>query len=319
MTQNSNLLKSGIDYPRNWDQFIDWFHNDQSCLNYISKIRWPNGFICPRCHVNKTPYKLKNGTLKCAVCRKETSVTSGTIFNKTRTSLKDWFGAVWYITNQKNGVSALGIYRLLGLGSYQTSWTLLHKLRSAMVNPTREKLSGLVEIDETFISGGIVPRKNKGNNSSKSKIVVLVAVELLEPKGFGRVRLRHVSAATKDNIQKFILDVVNPGSVIYSDGSPAYNCAKENGFTHHRTVHLGSDIAAHITMPGVHRVASLLKRWLLGAYQGAIQEKQLEYYLDEYTFRFNRRKSKSRGLLFYRLLEQAVITAPLTYDDIKAR
>jgi transposase-like protein len=318
MSRNSNLLKSGIDYPKNWEQFIDWFHDDQACLDYIYKIRWPNGFICPRCCLNKTPYKLKNGTLMCTACRKETSVTAGTIFNKTRTSLKDWFGAVWYITNQKNGVSALGVHRLLGLGSYQTSWSLLHKLRSAMVNPEREKLSGLVEVDETFI-GGVVPRKNTKNHSNKSKTVVLVAIELLEPKGFGRVRLRHVSAATKENISQFILDVVKPGSVIYSDGSPAYNCAKENGFDHQRTVHLGSDIAAHITMPGVHRVASLLKRWLLGAYQGAIQEKQLEYYLDEYTFRFNRRKSKSRGLLFYRLLEQAVATAPLTYDDIRSR
>lgn len=318
MSQDSNLLKSGIDYPKNWEQFIDWFHDDQACLDYIYKIRWPNGFICPRCHLNKTPYKLKNGTLMCPACRKETSVTAGTIFNKTRTSLKDWFGAVWYITNQKNGVSALGVHRLLGLGSYQTSWSLLHKLRSAMVNPEREKLSGLVEVDETFI-GGVVPRKNIKNHNNKSKTVVLVAIELLEPKGFGRVRLRYVSTATKENISQFILDVVKPESVIYSDGSPAYNCAKENGFVHHRTVHLGSDIAAHITMPGVHRVASLLKRWLLGAYQGAIQEKQLEYYLDEYTFRFNRRKSKSRGLLFYRLLEQAVATAPLTYDDIRSR
>ena len=318
MTKNSNFLKSGIDYPKNWAQFIDWFHDDKACLDYIYKIRWPDGFICPRCHVNKTPYKLKNGTLKCAACRKEISVISGTIFNKTRISLKDWFGAAWYITNQKNGVSALGVQRLLGFGSYQTSWALLHKLRSAMVNPEREKLTGLVEVDETFI-GGVVTRKNIKNHNSKSKAVVLVAVELLEPKGFGRIRLRHVSAATKDNIEQFILDVVKPGSVIYSDGSPVYNCVKGNGFAHHKTVHLGSEIAAHITMPGVHRVASLLKRWLLGAYQGAIQEKQLEYYLDEYTFRFNRRKSKSRGLLFYRLLEQAVITAPLTYNDIKIR
>lgn len=318
MTQNSNLLKSGIDYPENWDQFIDWFHNDQLCRNYIYKIRWPNGFICPRCHVKETPYKLKNNTLKCAICRKETSITSGTIFNKTRTSLTDWFGAIWYITNQKNGVSALGVHRLLGFGSYQTSWTLLHKLRTAMVNPERDKLSGLVEVDETFI-GGVVPRKKSKNHSSKSKSIVLVAVELLEPKGFGRVRFRHVSAANKENISQFILDVVKPGSVIYSDGSPVYNCVNENGFAHHKTVHLGSDIAAHTTMPGVHRVASLLKRWLLGAYQGAIQEKQLEYYLDEYAFRFNRRKSKSRGLLFYRLLEQAVITTPITYNEIKSR
>lgn len=318
MLQDSNLLKSGIDYPNNWNQFIDWFHNDDACRNYIYKIRWPDGFICPRCYVNKTPYKLKNGTLKCAVCRKETSVTANTIFDKTRISLKDWFGAVWYITNQKNGISALGIQRLLDLGSYQTSWTLLHKLRSAMVNPERGKLSGLVEVDETFI-GGIVPRKSTKNHRNKRKIVVLIAIELLEPKGFGRVRLRHVTSATKESINQFIIDVVKPGSVIYSDGSPTYNCTKENGFTHHKTVHLGSDVAAHITMPGVHRVASLLKRWLLGAYQGAIQEKQLEYYLDEFTFRFNRRKSKSRGLLFYRLLEQAIITAPITYEDIKRR
>ena len=109
MTQNSNLLKSGIDYPENWDQLIDWFHNDQLCRDYIYKIRWPNGFICPRCRIKETPYKLKNNTLKCAICRKETSITSGTIFNKTRTSLTDWFGAIWYITNQKNGVSALEI------------------------------------------------------------------------------------------------------------------------------------------------------------------------------------------------------------------
>jgi transposase-like protein len=318
MIQNSKLLRSGTDYPKSWDQFIDRFHDNDACQDYIYKIRWPNGFVCPRCFVNKTPYKLKNGTLKCTACRKETSVISGTIFNKTRTSLKDWFGAVWYITNQKNGVSALGIQRLLGFGSYQTSWTILHKLRSAMVNPEREKLSGLVEIDETFI-GRSASKKGAKNQTSKKSSVVLVAVELLEPKGFGRVRLRHVSAATKDNVRQFIIDVVQPGSVIYSDGSSLYNCAKENGFSHHRTVHLGSDMAAHITMPGVHRVASLLKRWLLGAYQGAIQEKQLEYYLDEYTFRFNRRKSKSRGLLFYRLLEQAVITGPLTYEDIKKR
>lgn len=310
------MLKPGIDYPQNWIQFTDWFHSEQSCLDYIYKIRWPDGFICPRCDAEKMPYKLKNGTLKCSNCRKETSITSGTIFNKTRTSLINWFGAIWYITNQKNGVSALGIQRLLGLGSYQTSWALLHRLRIAMVNPERAQLSGLVEVDETFV-GGVIPRKTNKNHNDKKKSVVLIAIELLEPKGFGRVRLRHVSAATKENLNQFILDVVKPGSVIYSDGSSIYNCAKENGFGHHKTVHLGSSIAAHITMPGVHRVASLLKRWLLGAYQGAIQEKQLEHYLDEYTFRFNRRKSKSRGLLFYRLLEQAVITTPRTYEDIK--
>lgn len=318
MTKSSSTLKSGVDYPENWTDFLEWFHDEQACLDYIYNIRWPDGFVCPSCHITSTPYTLKNNTLKCPACKKETSITANTIFNKTRTPLKDWFGAIWFITNQKNGVSALGIYRLLGLGSYQTAWTMLHKLRSAMVNPERHKLLGLVEVDETFV-GGVIPRKIDKKQQGKRKAVVLIAVELLEPKGFGRVRLRHVPAATKENILQFILDVVECGSVIYSDGSPLYNTVKENNYEHHKTVHLGSDVAAHITMPGVHRVASLLKRWLLGAYQGAIQEKQLEYYLDEYTFRFNRRKSKSRGLLFYRLLEQAVVTDPLTYGDIKKR
>ena len=318
MTQNSNSLKSGKDYPENWEQFIDWFHDEQSCLDYIYKLRWPNGFICPKCSSENIPYKLKNGTLKCSACRRDSSITSGTIFNKTRTPIQNWFGVIWYITNQKSGVSALGIKRLLGLGSYQTAWSLLHKLRSAMVNPDRDKLSGLVEVDETFV-GGVVHRKTSNNQKSKSKSVVLVAVELLEPKGYGRIRLRHVSGPTKENIQQFILDVVKPGSIIYSDGSPAYSSIKDNNYGHHKTVHLGSGTPAHITMPGVHRIASLLKRWILGTYQGAVQEKQLGYYLDEYTFRFNRRKSKSRGLLFYRLLEQAIITEPLTYNEIKNR
>ena len=138
-------------------------------------------------------YTLKNGTLKCSSCKKEASITAGTIFNKTRTPLKDWFGAIWYITNQKNGISALGIYRLLGLGSYQTAWTILHKLRSAMVNPERQKLSGLVEVDETFVRG-VIPRKGSKNKQKKHNAVVLIAVELLEPKGFGRIRLRHVTS-----------------------------------------------------------------------------------------------------------------------------
>jgi transposase-like protein len=164
MTKNANTLKSGIDYPENWNAFLEWFHNERACLDYLYKIRWPDGFICPACKIATTPYILKSGTLKCPSCKKQTSVTSNTIFNKTRTPLKDWFGAIWYITNQKNGVSALGIYRLLGLGSYQTAWTILHKLRSAMVNPERQKLSGHVEVDETFV-GGVVHKKSDGNQS----------------------------------------------------------------------------------------------------------------------------------------------------------
>ncbi|WCN08724.1 IS1595 family transposase [Marinomonas mediterranea] len=214
----------------------------------------------------------------------------------------------------KNGVSALGIQRLLGLGSYQTAWAILHRLRYVMINSERDKLSGIVEVDETFV-GGIVDI----GQLDKKKFVVLIAIELIEPKGFGRIRLRQVDSATKRNIEEFIADVIEPNSQIHTDGSAIYSSVDNMGYSRKKTVHLGSDIPAHETMPGVHRVAALLKRWLLGAYQGAVQTKQLDYYLDEYTFRFNRRKSRSRGLLFYRLLEQSVATKPLTYEGIKTR
>jgi len=318
MSKESISLKAGIDYPKNWDQFMNWFHDEQSCLNYLKNIRWPNGFICPSCSSKKSPYFLPKNKFKCTECRKQTSVTAGTIFDKTRTPIKSWFAAVWYLTNQKNGVSALGMQRLLGLGSYQTAWTILHRLRHAMVDPERDKLSGIVEVDETFV-GGVAHRNPSNNQADKEKSVVLIAIELLEPKGFGRIRLQRVDSATKKNIEIFISDVVEPNSTICTDGSQAYGSVNEMGYSRKKTVHLGSDIPAHETMPGVHRVASLMKRWLLGTYQGAVQPKQLDYYLDEYTFRFNRRKSRSRGLLFYRLLEQSVTTQPLTYKNIKNR
>ncbi|MCB5162602.1 IS1595 family transposase [Marinomonas algarum] len=290
MNKKSSSLKAGIHYLKNWSQFVDWFHDEQACRDYLYTLRWPNGFICPNCLAHKAPYSLAKNKLKCTQCRKQTSVTAGTIFDKTRTPLKDWFAAIWYLTNQKNGVSALGIQRLLGLGSYQTAWSILHRLRYAMINPERDKLSGIIEVDETFV--GVLVNINQ---QDKKKFVVLIAIELIEPKGFGRIRLRQVDRATKSNIEQFIVDVIEPDSQI------------------------GSNIPAHETMPGVHRVASLLKRWLLGTYQGAVQSKHLDYYLDEYTFRFNRRKSRSRGLLFYRLLEQSVTTKPLTYKGIRAR
>ena len=317
MTKPSQLLQAGIDYPRDWEEFVTWFHDEAACLSFLINLRWPSGFICPHCAAIKF-YQVDSKLFLCANCRKKTSVTSGTIFDKSRISLRSWFAAVWYITNQKSGVSALGVKRLLELGSYQTAWSILHKLRAAMVNPERDKLSGIVEVDETLI-GGVSHKDKSTEHLYENKAIVLVAVELIEPKGFGRIRLRQVDSATAENIQKFILDTVEQGSLICSDGSLAYIKLGKLGYKHKRIVLSGSRKPAHVSMAGVHRVSALLKRWLLGTYQGAVRAKQLDYYLDEYTFRFNRRKSNSRGLLFYRLLEQAMITKPLTYRAIKER
>jgi hypothetical protein len=254
----------------------------------------------------------------CKDCRHQSTVTAGTIFEKTRTPLRVWLAAAWYLTNQKHGVSALGLQRVLGLGSYQTAWMMLHRFRCAMVRAGRERLQGIVEVDEAYVAitdrENTVPRQRR--KSCTDKILIGVAVEIRQPKGFGRIRLRRLPSDSKEHVRQFIQDSVEPGAVVRTDGSGSYAKLHEIAYPHERHVMYGSDIPAHVSMAGVHRVASLLKRWILGTHHGSIQPVHLDAYLDEFVFRFNRRASASRGMLFYRLLQQAVVTDPVTYKDI---
>lgn len=312
----SKLLKSGRDYPSSWDDFIRWFPDHDACLAFLSKLRWPSGFCCPRCHQFGDAYTLSRGRLLCRSCRYQATVTSGTLFDKSRTSLTNWFAAAWYITNEKHGVSALGLQRLLGLGSYQTAWTMLHRYRLAMVDPSRDKLIGAVEVDETYI-GGMDKGASRAPSLKSKKAIVAIAVELESPKGFGRVRLQRVEEATQKTLNKFVSDNVAVGSIIRTDGSSIYRMFPKLGYKWDKQVLLGSTDPAHEKLVAVHRVASLAKRWLLGTHQGAVNLEHLNAYLNEYAFRFNSRKSRSRGLLFFRLLELAVQTPPIKYKDIK--
>lgn len=312
---------SGRDYPRDWNQFLDWFADEESCLSYLEQLRWPEGFVCPRCVARHPPYRSSRGRLMCPACRHQCTVTAGTLFDKTRTPLRTWLAAAWYVTNQKYGVSALGLQRALGLGSYQTAWAMLHRFRRAMVRAGREPLRGTVEVDETYL-GILDPhklRKGAKRKSNTAKTLVAVAIEVLEPKGLGRIRLRRVAGSSEQHLLPFVCDAVEPGARVHTDGSAAYRSLSARGYGQRQSVHLGSEEPAHVSMPGVHRVAALLKRWLLGTHQGAVRFEQLDHYLDEFTFRFNRRSSRSRGLLFFRLLEQAMSTQPVTYQRIAAR
>ena len=302
---------AGIDYPRTYQEFERWFANETSCRNYLFQLRWPQGFNCPRCGSKRSPWVTARGYLHCSQCEGEISVTAGTIFERTRSPLKTWFAAMWFMTSQKHGASALGLQRMLGLGSYQTAWTWLHKLRRAMVRPGRERLHGRVEVDETYV-GGSESGSKRGRGSEKKQIVV-IAVEIHSPMGFGRIRMRRITDVKGVSLVPFVCDVVEQGSEILTDGWSGYNDLHKRGYKHSKTVLSDSGDPAHVAMPGVHRIASLLKRWLLGTHQGAVSGKHLDYYLDEYTFRFNRRASRSRGMLFYRLMEQTVATAPLPY------
>src|SRR4030095_13664152 len=172
------------DYPRTLLEFEDRFATDQACRDYLIQLRWPHGFVCPHCGA-RTVWAATRGRLVCAGCRHQTSVTAGTIFHDTRKPLRLWFRAMWYVTSQKNGASAMGLQRVLGLGSYLTAWTWLHKLRRAMVRPGRDRLSGRVEVDETYV-GGEEPEAHARQILRKS-LVAIAAQE--DGRGIGRIRM----------------------------------------------------------------------------------------------------------------------------------
>jgi transposase-like protein len=300
------------DYPRSLLEFEDRFATDQACRDYLTQLRWPHGFVCPRCGAC-TAWTATRGRLVCGGCRHQTSVTAGTIFHDTRKPLRLWFQAMWYVTSQKNGTSAMGLQRVLGLGSYLTAWTWLHKLRRAMVRPGRDRLSGRVEVDETYV-GGEEPEAHARQILGKC-LVAIAAQE--DGRGIGRIRMARIPDASAVSLQQFIRGAIEPGSVVHTDGWEGYRSLGKNGYRHKVTILRGQGKDAAIELlPRVHRVAGLLKRWLLGTHQGSVSGNHLDYYLDEFTFRFNRRKSRSRGKLFYRLVEQALNVEPSPYHSM---
>ncbi len=303
---------AGADYPSTFQELDEWFRGEVACRAYIRRLRWPGGFCCPHCGVVGEPWEMAGGWLRCRACRRETSVTAGTIFEGTRKPLRTWFLAMWFVTSQKNGVSALGLQRALGLGSYETSWTWLHKLRRAMVRPGRDRLVGEIEADETYVGG---PEEGKRGREVERKAIVAVAAEK-RGRGIGRIRLRRVKDVSAESLLAFLQEAVEPGATIHTDGWRGYAGLPAAGYRHQVTVISDGSEPAHEVMPRVHKVAALLKRWLLGILQGGIQHQHLDYYLDEFTFRFNRRRSQARELLFHRLVQQAAAVGPAPYHSI---
>ena len=300
------------DYPRDLLEFERCFGNEAACLEYLTKVRWPAGFLCPNCG-SQHAWALQRGRYKCRACRRETTVTAGSLFQDTRKPLRVWFRAMWHVTNSKSGTSALGLQRALGLGSYTTAWLWLHKMRRAMVRPGRDRLSGRVEVDETFVGGEIIGRRGR---SGVGKRLVAIAVQA-KGQGMGRIRMNCVPDASKASLHGFIQQTIEPGSTVHTDGWDSYKGLSAIGYAHEISVLKGQGPAAATELlPRVHLVASLLKRWLLGTHQGAVRPEHLEYYLDEFTFRFNRRSSASRGLLFYRLVQQALSVDALAGSSI---
>ena len=297
-------------YPRTLLELESWFSTEQACREYLYKLRWPNGFRCPRCGHPKA-WTSKDELFRCVACTYKTSVTAGTIFEGTRKPLSLWFRAIWWVTSQKNGASAKGLQRILGLGSYETAWTWLHKIRRAMVRPGRDRISGLIEVDESYIGGEKPGKRGRG---ASGKTLVLIAVQIVDDKKFGRIRLRRIAGASAESLEPAICEAAEAGSIIRTDAWNGYNGLDRLGYIH-EVVRKNTEVGEHL-LPYCHRIASLLKRWLMGTHQGAVSHEHLDYYLDEYTFLFNRRTSRHREMLFYRLLQNAMETDSVKYSQL---
>ena len=252
MDMQDSVITKG-DFPHTHREFVQEFPDDDACAAYLQRLRWPEGFRCPACQTVGMPWRQRRGRLVCSACRHQTSVTTGTILVKTRAPLATWFAAAWHLTTAKNGLSAKTLERTLGT-SYRTAWAMRQQFRIAMVRSEREQLSGAVEVDVTLV-GGVERGGKRGRGTSKR--IVVIAVEIKETTGFGRVRMRHIPDSSGANLQPFICDVVIQGANVHTDSWTGYNGLSKHGYLHEGVVLSASGDPAHVSMPGVHRASKV--------------------------------------------------------------
>lgn len=302
-----------MEYPKNLQEFDRLFPDDTSCLRFLEQVRWGKSFACQKCSHDEF-WQNSTGLRQCRACEFKNSVKTKSIFEKSKLGLKLWFYAIWWIASQKNGVSALSLHRFLGIGSYESSWLLLHKVRSAMVFAERGQLQGHIEIDEAFLGGVGTGKRGRG---AENKQLIVIAAEFSGNKKIGRIRIQRIPDASAESLESFIKTNVAPKSDIHTDGWKGYSGVEKLGHKHH--VVKSATVDPDELLPRIGIVTSLLKRWLLGTHQGRLDMKHMDSYLEEFVFRFNRRTSKSRGLLFQRIIENSFKIEAMTYDKITSR
>ncbi|WP_354570110.1 IS1595 family transposase [Glaciihabitans sp. UYNi722] len=303
----------GRDFPGSLPELRAWFRSDADCVDYLDWLRWPDGFVCPWC-ADVGDWSATASIYRCNGCRRRVSVTSQTVFHRTRTPLTVWFEAAWLKMVSKQGLSALNLQRVTDLGSYQTAWTMTHKLRTVMSQSGRKRLTGQIEIDETYVGGAGKPGLT--GRGAAGKTLVAGAVER-RGRGMGRARLQVIADASSASLEIFLRDHVTLGATVITDAWRSYPAATAAAGVAHEVRNVSASVQpAHVSLPGVHRLFSLSKRVLEGTYQGSVQPEHLQAYLDEFVFRFNRRNSHTRGMLFLRLLESAVAGHPAPYTDL---
>jgi transposase-like protein len=289
------------DFPKTATEFEARFATEEDCRAYWIRARWGGAPSCARCH-SKRVWTIRDGTwFECADCGHQTSITSGTLLHRTRKPLKVWFRAVFEISTRRTGISAKDLKRILGFGSYETAWTWLHKLRAALVRPDREPLGPFVQVDEALVGG-------KG---SPNKELVLVAAE-----ANGRVRLAHADNNDTATLKVFADGEIAKDAQVKSDGHAGYSAKSLGERAHKAIVQTKAEKREGDVVQACHWTISLLKRWLLGTHAGAVSDKHLQAYLDEFAFRHNRRRTDGVARIAARVIEQLVTHQPLTMDAL---
>lgn len=329
---------AGRDYPRTWEEFLAFFPDEPACVSYLERLSWPDGFLCSRCGWTGEPWRGSRRRLVCRSCGHETTVTAGTLFQGTRTPLRQWLAAAWHVSTAEEGVSARRLQRTLGLGSYETAWTILHRLRRAMVRSGRPRLDGVAEVGRTLLAARLsqeAPAPGGERARRRPRVVVAIAVEDRgsEP---GRVRMQRLASNSDQQLVRFIAWAVEPATVVRAEGLRDAGMLARLGWPGAAAARgaaaepverqpggqgggdLGGQPASPPALLHLREVERRLTRWLLATHQGATSSELLDWYLDEFTFRFNRRSARHRGLLFYRLVEEALVTPPQPYGTVVA-
>jgi len=294
-------------FPRSLAEFQAWFGTDEACLRYLIDSRWPEGFRCPRCGHGEAYELATRALLQCRRCGYQASVTAGTVLHATRLPLRQWFWAAYLVATHTPGISAVQLQRQLDLTRYETAWVMLQKLRRAMVRPERDRITGMVEVDDAYV-GGLEEGRRGGRQRGGSKAIVVAAVGI-RGRGSGRIRLGVVEDVSGDSLVGFVEGAVAPGSVVLTDGWMGYVPLKKKGYDH-RPKTQGAGPNAPNLLPRAHRAFSNLKTWLMGTHHG-VGRTHLPHYLNEFVFRFNRRHTPMAA--FQTLLGLAGQHTPTTY------
>ena len=298
------------DFPKSEIEFDRRFATESACYDYLFRLKWPDGFICSKCGHQSYWISSKHIYI-CTRCESHFSLTANTIMHDTKKPITYWFKAMWWFTTRRSGVNAINLQELLGC-SYMTAWSWLQKLRRCTIRKDREKLSGKVEVDEFFIGGQKPGKRGRGSNG---KSIVVAAVQRKGRK-IGRIRLQLVDDCSSDSLTAFIDQNIEDGSHVITDGWKGYVPIDQNRYDHHQ-VFLSKSKDKYSALSGVHLIASLIKRLIIGTFHGRFDPKYLQHYLNEYVFRFNRRTSISVGKKFMRIVHQVASSAKITCGQIK--